>query len=218
MEATILGALKNLFTSSTTWTVITGLIVTFAAKYGINVDSSALYTIEGGFVLLVFHQAITNTGTGAAKINATANIDALKLHLAERTSTGANVVVKKPEGGFIDRSMMLTLALFTALFFSVTVVDGCKAEQQVVANGPTCAGKQLTWSLLGQVAADLMQPNYEQLLLALAATNGLAVVNCITQTVIASQPTTAAGSGSNASAVLSVITEHGNAWLAGHAQ
>lgn len=100
------------------------------------------------------------------------------------------------------------------LVLACSVAPSCSGAQKLEQNGLACAGEQVDASLLEEVALDLFTKNFTDLE-SLAASKGLAFVNCVVTTTVASQPTVPAGSSAQALAP-SPIAVNGAEWLATH--
>lgn len=109
---------------------------------------------------------------------------------------------------------LFVLATVTVCFL-VTVQPACVSSAQIKQNGMTCAGKEVSTSLLEQVALDLFTKNFAALE-ALGVQDGMAFVNCLVSTSVTTHATPVeTGSGAKAAAPSPVVV-NGNEWLTTH--
>lgn len=69
----MVNALKNLLTSKKFLTMVAGLVVSFAARKGLNLDETEVAGIVALFVAYIFAQGQADKGKEATKVNAVAN-------------------------------------------------------------------------------------------------------------------------------------------------
>lgn len=71
-------SLKTMLLSKKFLAMVAGLIVSFAARYGLNLSEAEVAGIVALFVAYILGQGITDSGKSAAKVEAVANVAAIE--------------------------------------------------------------------------------------------------------------------------------------------
>lgn len=197
----VIGVIRNYLLKNVAWfqTQVGG----YALGWGVTTILYVATALQSGQTIAWLSLLGTAAAAGLAASGA---LD----HFRDVISAMNKPIVAAP---IVKAGLVVTLVIgFVAGGFALT---SCGATgSQIQQNGLACAGKQVSTSLLEQVAVDLFTKNFGDLE-SLAAQNGIAFVNCLVTTAIAAHSTPQTGSGVTVSAP-SPIVVNGGEWLKEH--
>lgn len=188
----------DIIESKKTWYALLTAIAAIAGIWGFKFDAAGTLLIMTPFGLLLGAQGWADSGPGGAIVAQARQVR--RMARLERTNPAEHT-------RRVAAMKLLSVALVLLAF-------GCSSAQR--ANGLTCAEGTLSVAQLAEVAGDLANDNYDDLLNNLVAKEGFALVKCGIETIFATRAEPPAGSGATVQARPDPVRVHASAWLEAH--
>lgn len=181
------------------WYAVLTLGAFIMGQFGLNLDVAKTLALMAPFGLLLGAQGWADSGPAGAVM-----AQARLLRRAQRM----------PENSSHKAALLKLLGGLIVLVAATSVAMGCSAAQR--SNGLACAEGTLSIAQLAEIAGDLANENYDDLLTDVASKEGFSLVKCGIEMIFATRAPVAEGSGSAVKVVLDPVRVHASLWLSKH--